>query len=565
MPRDRRQPRSPHAWIWALAYAAALLVIAPSPEIRHVDDYHYLEASLRMSQGGDWFVPRDPDGGPRLLKLGFTYWPLAASFKIFGPSMLSARLPFVLAGALTVWLIAWFGARLADRESGRIAAMCLAACVPWMLAGLRTIPDVWLTLFMTLSAGGFLLLLNGTHRRLAPWLAWTGLGLAAATKGFVALLVLPGLAVAWWRWRGDVVWRDLAYRPAVMAGLGLGLIWYAAVAIRLGPGALHSLASDQLHATLTASEVAEHAIRYLFYLPVALLPFSVLALGLRPADWRWLAGEPGRRLPAGYALVFTAVLILVFSFAYPFSGGRYLMPALPWLALLLGMLFRSAVAAGRPGRWLAGATAGLVGLVGLALVFGIAALGVATSLMAGHETLLWRAAVLTLAAVALLVAAHGRPRLALGIPALMTLALPPVLFGVAQPALPGAAREIVAGVERADAPEPVLMADQGSLAGVVRILSGGRIRFVREVDPPPGPDRFGTLVVARGHLEGAVFYAGCQRRVIARDYRRIDAGDLLAAARAGKGEAFLEDQRQEYVMITCPDLEEDPAAPDTDP
>lgn len=565
MSRDRRQSRSPHAWFWALAYAAALMVIAPSPEMRHADDYHYLEASLQMSQGGNWIVPRDSDGAARLVKPGFTYWPMAASFKAFGPSMLAARLPFVLAGALTVWLIAWFGARLADRESGRLAAMFLAACLPWMLAGLRTIPDVWLVLFLTLSAGGFLLLLNGTHRRLAPWLAWLGLGLAVATGGLTALLVLPGLAVAWWLWRGDVVWRDLLHRPAVMAGVALGLLWYAAVAIRLGPSALFSSAGDQVHAALSVSEVVEHGAGYLVFFPIALLPFSFLALGLRPADWRWLAGEPGRRLSAGHALVYTAVLILVSSFAYPSSGWRYLMPALPWLALLLGMLFRSAVAAGRPGQWLAASTAGMIGALALVLVFGIAALGVATGLTSGHETLVWRAAVFTLVAVAVLSAGHARPRLALVIPALMTLALPPVLFSVARPALPDAAREIVAGVARAEAPEPVLMADEGSLAGMVRILSAGRIRAVRDQDPPPDPARFGTLVIAREHLEDATFYAGCDRLEIARGLRGIRPGGLLAAVRAGEGEAFVEDHRQAYVMITCPDLTEDPAAPVTGP
>lgn len=553
MHRRRSTSRSPRAWLWALAYAAALLVIAPSPEVRHADDYHYLEASLQMSLGGDWVVPRTPGGEPRLRKPIFTYWPLALSFKAFGHSMLSARLPYVLAGTLTIWLIAWLGAQLADRETGRLAAMCLAACLPWMLAGLRTIPDVWLTLFMTLSAGGFLLLLMGSHRRWAPWLAWVGLGLAVATKGLVALLILPALAVVWWHWRGDAVWRDVFHRPAVMAGAGIGLLWYAAVAIRLGPAALANFTSDQLHATLTAGEVVDHFLRYLVYLPVALLPFSLLALGLRPADWRWLADDPGRRATAVFALVFTALLVAVFSFAYQFSGGRYLMPALPWLGLLLAMLFRSAVAGGRPGPWLATLVAAVSGGLVVLLCFGASVIGVATGLMTGGESLVWRAAVLSLAAVAVLLAAYGGPRRALALPALVILLLPPVLFGVANPMLPASARSIVAAVRHENPPRPVLMADEGSLAGVVRVLSGGRIEFVREVDPPPGPGRFGTLLIARQHLPEDDPYAGCERREVARDFRRVRAGDLIAAIRAGRGEAFIESQRQPYLMITCPE------------
>lgn len=549
----RSAPRLPPAWVWALAYAAALLVIAPSAEIRHADDYHYLEASLQMSLGGDWVVPQTPDGRPRLRKPVFTYWPLALSFKTLGPSMLSARLPYLLAGAATVWLIAWFGARLADRESARLAAMILAACLPWMLAGLRTIPDVWLTLFMTLSAGGFLLLLNGTHRRLGPWLAWIGLGLAVATKGLVALLVAPALAVVWWRWRGDVVWRELFHRPAVMAGAAIGLLWYAAVAIRLGPSALLNFTADQLNATLTVRQVVDHCLGYLVYLPVALLPFTLLGLGIRPRDWRWLGRGPARRAVAGYALTLTVTLVAVFSFAYQFSGGRYMMPALPWLALLLGMLFHSAIAEGRPRRAIAAAVAALVAGMALLLCLGVSAVGVATGLLEGGESLVWRVAVISVAAVAVLLVAHGGPRAALVLPACMTLALPPTLFGMARPALPDTAERIVNAVRETDPPGPVIMADEGSLAGVVRVMSAGRVEFTEKVNPPPAPNSFGALIVARGHLPGDGTFDACERREIANDFRRIRSSELLDAIRAGEGDAFLASRRQPYLMIRCPD------------
>lgn len=562
MHRNRFRPRSPPAWFWTLAYAAALLAIAPSPDIRFPDEGRYLEASLRMSLGGDWLTPRDSAGRFALEGPAPAYWPAAAGLKVLGHSMLSARLPFVLAGALTVWLIAWFGARLADRESGRLAAMCLAACLPWMWAGLRTLPDVWLTLFMTLSAGGFLLLLNGTHRREAPWLAWPGLGLAVATKGLVALLPLPALALVGWFWRGDVVWRDLFHRPAVMAGMGVGLLYYAAVAIRLGPSALPPLVFDPYQAA--AGEVMDRALRYVAYLPLALMPFTLLALGVRPADWRWLGRDPARKTAAVYALVFSAVLVVAVSLASRSAGGRDLMPALPWLALLLGMLLRSAVAAGRPRPWLGALTTGLVGLAGLALVFGIAAVGVATGLVTGHESLVWRAAALTLAAVAVLLAAQGSPRRALILPGLMVLALPPALFGVARPGLPDTARDIVAEVKSAGSSNPVVMAGAGSLVPTVRVLSGGRIELRRDVNPTPGPDDFGALIIARRHVADNGAYADCEQRQIARDFRSVRPEGLVSAVRAGEGEAFLKDRSLVYLLVTCPASSRETDTPGTD-
>lgn len=537
-----------------------MLLIAPSADIRYPGDHLHLDTSLRMSLGGDWMVPRGPDGGVHLGGPVFSYWPAALSFKALGPSMLTARLPFVLAGALTIWLIAWFGARLADRESGRLAAMCLAACWPWMLAGIRTLPEVWPTFFMTLAAGAFLLLLNGTHRRSAPWLAWIGLGLALATGGPVALMVLPALAVVWWRWRGDAVWRELFHRPAVLAGVGLGMIWYAVVVIRLGPSVLLQGATDPLAGVATAREAFDQGLSYLTFLPAALLPFSLLALGLRPDDWKWLTRDPGRRAATGYTLVLAAGLVAVFSLAGPLADGNSLMPALPWLALVLGILFRSAIAAGRPRRWLAALTAGLVGGIVLVLVFGVAALAVLVGRMEGHESLIWRVTVTSLVAVAVLLAAHGGPRRALVVPALMVLALPPVLFGVARPALPETARHVAIALEKANAPRPWLMAGDEPLSGVVRLMTGGRVEPIRAREPLPGPGHFGALVIPAGRLSDDGTYIGCQRQEIAEGFQGIRIRKLMSAVRAeaGAGEAYLAQHRQSHVLITCPLLPTNP-------
>lgn len=543
-------PRIPPAWLWALLYFVALLFIAPSPDIRHADDYHYLEASLQMTQGGDWLVPQTPDGEPRLRKPVFSYWPLALSLETLGHSMLAARLPYLLAGALTIWLIGALGARLVDLPTGRLAAMMTAACLPWLMAGLRTIPDVWLCLFTTLAAGGFLLRLSGEYREGALWLAWSALGLAAATKGLAALLVL---APAWAASRAVTpdAWRRLLHGRAMALSAVVGLGWYLVVAVKLGPESLLVFGRDQLHATLTANEVLGHAATYLLYLLLALLPWSVLAVGVGRADWRGaLEGRHGR-LVVAYALAYTIVLIGVFSFAYQFSGGRYLLPALPWLALTLALGFRRAAAAGRPNRWLRGAVVVLTALLILAVWLSVGALTAALGLVGESSGQLGRIIAITVAVGVVLIGTRIAAERALAVLALLVLLFLPLLFAQLRPALPGSARAIAAAAGDESLPGPVLMADEGSLAGVVRILSGGRVAFTAQINDPPAPGSFGTLIIAQEHLPEDA-YPGCERRQVAMDYRRVDGGELLQALREGRGETFLERHRQPYLMVLCP-------------
>jgi len=555
MPNDhlRRRAFPPPAWFSALAFVLALSVIAPTAGIRQSDDYHYLEASMHMARGGDLTLPRAPNGELRLKKPVFTYWPLALSFHALGYSIWAARLPFLLACGFTVWLTGALGGRLTNRQAGRWGAMILAATIPWLLAGLRMNPDPWLCLFTTASAGGFLLRLGDDESADGRWLGWLGLGLAVAAKGLVALVVVPPvLLVAWWS-RGRAGLRRLWFWPAAALGAAIGLYWYLAVAARLGPGALSPFLADQLlWLAPTPSSMLHDMASAVLFLSLALLPWTALAIAARRSDWRGALARRAARTVAWFAALFALALTVVSVAAFQFSGGRYLLPALPWLALLMAMGLERAAEVGRPGPRFRGILVTALALCMLVLVFGAVWLAAALGRLEGSQGTGWRIAAISIAALAVLVGTRSGPRRSQALMALLVISFPALLYGNVRAALPDPVDEIVRGVERLAPPGPVLMVDRGLVAGFVHVRSGGRVVPTGIVSGLPPAHPFGTLVVPAERLDDEA-YPGCSRERIATDYRRVPPGELLAAIRAGRAEAFLKDYEQPYLLVRCPD------------
>lgn len=529
------------------------MVIAPTASIRQSDDYHYLEASMHMAQGGDLALPRAPNGELRLKKPVFSYWPLALSFHALGYSIWAARLPYLLACAFTIWLTGALGGRLISRDAGRWAAMMLAAFVPWLLAGLRMNPDPWLCLFTTASAGGFLLRLAGDDGPDGRWLGWLGLGFAVAAKGLVALALLPAvLLVAWW-YGGRAGLRSLWHAPAAALGIAVGLYWYLAVAVRLGPGALSPFLVDQLFSVAPTGFAMLHDLAsVVLFLALALLPWTALAIAVRHSDWRGaMAQRPARRV-AVFAACFTLVLAVISVAAFQFSGGRYLLPALPWLAVLMGMGLERAAEVERPGHGLRAVVVSVLALGFLLLVLGAVWLAAALGWLRGSQGTAWRIAAISIAALAVLVGTRSGPRRSQAVMAMLVISFPALLYGNVRDALPDPVGEIVAGVERLAPPGPVLMVDRGLLAGFVHVRSGGRIVPTGIITGLPPARPYGALVVPARRLDGDA-YPGCSREQIATDYGRVPPGELLAAIRAGRGEQFLKGYEQPYLLVLCPE------------
>ena len=167
------------------------------------DEPRFAEASREMIQRGDWVVPWF-NNNPRYDKPPLVYWLQAPAYLMFGENEFSARLPSVLASALTSLAIYGFGRRMLSRAGGLWAALLFATCAQTIVHSKLAVADMLMVLFFTAACWCAWELSrkepSGSQRRW--WWALAGsLALAFLAKGPVGLLPLlfPFAAAAFTR------------------------------------------------------------------------------------------------------------------------------------------------------------------------------------------------------------------------------------------------------------------------------------------------------------------------------------------------------------------------------
>ncbi len=159
-----------HAQFIVLLVAAIVFlgcIISPPGLMDDVDAVQ-AQISRTMLDSGDWVTAR-LDGVVYLEKPPLKYWLIAISYLIFGVHDWAARIPTALAAVLLCWITAQFGAWAFGDRAGRYAGLCLATCVGLFLFTRVLIPDVMLTLTITLALWAFLRALDEGERRPRSW------------------------------------------------------------------------------------------------------------------------------------------------------------------------------------------------------------------------------------------------------------------------------------------------------------------------------------------------------------------------------------------------------------
>ncbi len=283
-----RALRSPVLWIAALALVLALAFLG-SRGIWDPDEGRYTNVALQMLDSGDWLNPRRHHETGHWTKPPLTYWAIASSIGVFGPSAWAARLPAALAYLLSVWL-AWRIARRLAPGAEATAAVVYATMLFTFGASQLITTDYLLAAWLGIAMWAFVEARFHTGRAWG-WIAlmWAAFALAFLTKGPPALL--PLLVVIGF----DLLMPGRSrHRALDLAGMTLfvllALPWYFAV-IANNPGLFDYFVGDEVVNRIATNEFGRHGEWYgwlIVYVPTLLLG----TLPWTPALLRWLRGLP---------------------------------------------------------------------------------------------------------------------------------------------------------------------------------------------------------------------------------------------------------------------------------
>ena len=141
------------------------------------------QIARNMIASGDWVTPR-LDGVVYLEKPPLIYWMIAGSYKIFGVHDWAARVPVALSAIALCWLTAAFGIWAFGKRPGFYAGLCMATCVGLWLFTRVLIPDVMLTLTVTLAMWSLLRVMDEAEPHPTRWamIFWSAMAAGMLTK-----------------------------------------------------------------------------------------------------------------------------------------------------------------------------------------------------------------------------------------------------------------------------------------------------------------------------------------------------------------------------------------------
>jgi len=322
-----------------------------------MDDVDGVQAQIarNMLQSGDWVTAR-LDGIAYLEKSPLKYWMIAVSFLIFGVHDWAARIPIALGTVLLCWVTARFGAWAFGWRSGMNSGLVLATSVGLFLFTRILIPDVILTLTITLTLWGMLRALDDGELRPRVWAMgmWASMGTGLLLKGLIAAAFPVAAGLIYLGLTRQLLVRRTWLRLKPFSGMLLLLLiaapWHVLATLHNPPYFDFTMHSEKgsYHGFFWFYFINEHVLRFLnlryprdyntvpraYFWLFHLLWFFPWSLYF-PAAFRLKYRQPDRASRVRLLCLCWAGFILVF-FTFSTTQEYYSMPCYPALALLLG-------------------------------------------------------------------------------------------------------------------------------------------------------------------------------------------------------------------------------------
>jgi 4-amino-4-deoxy-L-arabinose transferase-like glycosyltransferase len=323
------------------------------------DEPRYAQVAREMFLRGDLITPT-LGGHTWFEKPALLYWMIIASFKLFGVTEWSARLPSAISGVLTVAAVFVVGRQLEieDKKSPGYAfwsAVAAATTIGIVVFSQAVSFDIILTMTTTWALAFYFLYnlhaYSDVSEKPGGWLLagfYVFIGLSLLAKGLVGIVMPIGVIGLY-----HIFQRRLPGRKAFISllwGFPLALIvagiWYAPVIWRHG-----WLFIDQFfiqhHFARYVSNKYHHSQPVYFYvlvLPLLALPWTAFLVNglMQFKSWLWhVVADVGDRADQSSSRLMTfAVAWFVFPLVFfSFSGSKlpgYILPVLPAAALIVG-------------------------------------------------------------------------------------------------------------------------------------------------------------------------------------------------------------------------------------
>ena len=310
----------------------------------------YAETPREMLLSGNYVAPHF-NFQPRTQKPPLTYWAVAASYKLFGISEFSVRLPGALAAA-GVLLFPYGLARLLFGPSAALMSAVIISTTARFFILARRLPIDILLLFWLTGTAFFLVRAIIKDSRTNWALAYLFAALAFLTKGPIGLVIPAGTYVLWML--GLRRFRVSAAHPWMGALIAFAVIapWYVSIYAAHGWTYIVTFfLRDNLGRF--ATEDFGPSRSFLFYVPAFLadfFPWSLLAPWTLYYFWkvRKELSSPAR-LASSFLLTWCVFIFLFFSAARN-KEEYYIAVLYPAAAVLMGVALAGVTRLSAPQR-----------------------------------------------------------------------------------------------------------------------------------------------------------------------------------------------------------------------
>ena len=323
-------------WLWLLRVVCLVIVFCGlgSSALFEPDEGRNAEKAREILLLGDWVTPHE-NFLPTLDKPIFFYWLVAISFKLFGLSEWSARLPSALAALGCIVLVYRFARRQWGISEALWSSLILLTSLEFFSFSRLVIFDMTLTFFITLSLFSFYAATetdNPRSGKLYSLMMYAAMAIGTLVKGPIALIV-PSMVIFFYLFltRKWFLLRRLNILLGLLVWLTIVTPWYWWAEAR-NPGYLrYFLWEEHFLRYITPHFGRSKGLYYYFLvLGVGFLPWSFFIPLIATNLWKRTFTD------ANLFLVLWTILPFAFFSASNAKLPHYILPIYPAMAILTG-------------------------------------------------------------------------------------------------------------------------------------------------------------------------------------------------------------------------------------